>query len=93
MKKLFIVSFVYAPFQVQISVFSVWAIDDTQAEKLAKLYKSEGEEEKDWSEYDIETTQIDGVETKRRFQKFDSDQGWIGDGELPVEQIFHWSRG
>lgn len=92
MNKLFLVSFVYAPFQVAISIFSVWAKDDEEAEMFAKLYKSEGEEDKDWSEYVIETTELD-ASTRKQFQTFDPDEGWVGNRDNPVELVFYWSRG
>ncbi len=93
MNKLYIVSLVYAPYQIQVSVFSVWAKDDDTAENLAKLYKSEGEIDKDWSEYEIETVQIEGTSSRKTFKGWNDEEGWIGHGSMPVEEIFHWSRG
>lgn len=92
MKNLYIVSFIYAPYQISLNIYTVWAEDGDQAEELAKLYKAEGDA-RDWDEYEIETINVEGVTSRKNFEKYDPEQGWVGDGECPVEQIFHWSRG
>lgn len=91
MKELFIVGIVYAPYQVSVNVYAVWAQNAKKAMFLAEMYQGEGKA-LDPQEYDIDVTALHTF-SDLDVQRFDSKRGWIGKGKNPVEQVFHWSRG
>ena len=92
MRKLYIVSFVYAVDSISIAVYAAFAKDGQHAEDLAKMYKSEGEKI-DWDDYTIDVTDMRMRVNDKSFKELDSEEGWTGEGDYPVTEVFYWSRG
>jgi hypothetical protein len=89
--KLYIVGLTYAPYQVQVNVYRVWAPNAARAQFLAEMYRGEGSQLSD--EWERDVSKIEFVSTQRAFQDWSDTDGWIGEGECPVKEVFHWSRG
>jgi len=86
----FVVSAVYAPYQVSIYVYLVWGLDTNDALFLAEMYRGEGEKLSE--EWELDITPLN-VMTEVEFETYNDEDGWTRSGTELVQEIFHWSRG